>query len=486
MNVTVIIMNLLHVISSVAMAADPINTYTPFNVVLGSTPNKYPSMVVETEILRYNRCYAHLMRTIVPKADARLSLIKSKAINGSEACMDLLKKAKLDNSGMLVKDTNGQYNTEAKTVFKTINDFHRSWFPTYDYRSAVPTGECFNDNNYRTYNNGEMALHLTNAIFNKEVPFSSIVTNRESFEAVRDDRSGGTKTINNQSTATTMMGPNSAGTPVEFTPTYMSAGNIIGLKDLEPATFPNGVDFRSSVGGGIIGTVPYMLLNSGRNNNETINGGLRQHRRWSQAILSDLFCREIPVVRSADAIKKVQADSTVPFRQGISCMQCHASIDPLSQIQRNASLKFTNSCNAGTVSFVSQQAVDKPQETLEQVDADTDFHKRPPKGTFYFRTYDGRLLNHEATGVQEMGEYLATVDDLYICAAKRYFQFFTGIDVPMFDAGDFTAPVLSQKQTIYRNMVIDMGLELKKSQNLEVLVNKIISSEAYISPGKGE
>lgn len=267
----------------------------------------------------------------------------------------------------------------------------------------------------------------------------------------------------------------------------MATGDIVGIKSLQPDFFPNSLDFRSSKGGGVLGTVPYLLLNSGRNNFETIDGGTRQHRRWSKAVFSDLFCRDIPVVRSSDAIVNIQANSTLPFRKGISCMQCHSSIDPMAQTQRNSSIKYSNGCDGNTsMSYVHNENVTLPQEATSQVDSDNDFYKRPAKGKFYFRTYDGKLINQEVMGVDGMGEYIANVDDLYICAAKRYFQFFTGIDVPMFDAGDFSAPKLSAKQSIYRNMVIDMGLDLKKNQSLELLIRKIISSQAYISPGIGE
>ena len=246
------------------------------------------------------------------------------------------------------------------------------------------------------------------------------------------------------------------------------------------------MDFKTSFGGGILGTIPYLLLNSGRDLLEKTNGGLKQHRRWSKAVFSDLFCRDIPVVRSADAVPKVQSTSAVPFRQGISCMQCHSSIDPMAQIQRNRSLDRTNNCDPGSMSYYNNQSVDKPQELVEQVEADSDFYRRPPKGKFFFRTHDGKLLNQEVMGVSGMGSYMASVDDLYICAAKRYFQFLTGINVPMFDEGDFSAPNLSEKSTNYRRMVIQMGLDLKQNQNLEILINKIISSEAYINPGIGE
>lgn len=463
-----------------------INSVTPFQITLGTTANKYPKMNVNTELLRYNRCYAHLARTVVPKSDTRVPLINSKAINGTEACLHLLESSKLDSNGQIKKDSAGKYTTEAKAILKTMNDFHRSWFPTYDYTSAVPTGECFSAANYSIFYNGEMALHLTNALFNNNVPYSSIVTNNESFEAQRDDRSSGAMTINNRATSTPLVGPDNNGVATSFTPKYMTTGDIVGLKTLEPEMLPNSIDFRSSAGAGVLGTVPYLLLNSGRNNFENINGGLRQHRRWSKAVFSDILCRDIPVVRSADAVTKVQSSSALPFRQGISCMQCHSSIDPMAQVQRNRTLKYSNGCNTGSVSYTTIQTVDKTQETVEQVESDNDFYRRPPKGHFYFRTYDGKLLNQEVTGVDGMGEYMATVDDLYICAAKRYFQFFTGIDVPMYDAGDFSAPKLSAKQSNYRQMVIDMGLDLKKNQNLEILINKIISSQAYINPGIGE
>ncbi len=453
----------------------------PFSVALGTTPNKYPKMNIERELLRFNRCYAHLVRSVVPENNIYIPLIKKRAINGTEACLHLFESSKLDESGQVSKTADGKYSKEAKAILKTMNDFHRSWFPVYNYTTAVPIGECFSKANYSLYNNGEMALHITNALFNKNVPYSSIVTNRESFEAIRDDRSNGNMSITMAST-TQVVAPNK----VSFTPKYMPTGDIVGTRPLAPEVFPDSYDFRSSAGGGILGTVPYLILNSGRNNFETIDGGTRQHRRWSQNVFSNLFCRDIPVVRSSDAVVKVQSSSNLPFRKGISCMQCHSSIDPMAQVQRNRILKYSNGCEAGSFSYILNENITKPQESLEQIENDKDFYLRPPKGHFYFRTYNGNLLNQEVEGLDGLGDYMATVDDLYICAAKRYFQFFTGIDVPMFDSGDFQAPKLSSKQSQYRRMVIDMGLDLKKNQNLEMLMNKIISSQAYINPGIGE
>lgn len=479
--------------STAVYALDNTATVTPFQVTLGTVVNKYPKMDIATEILRYNRCYSHMARSVVPKNDERLQLIKTKAVTGSEACLHLLESAKLDDNGFVRKNNNGTFVTEAKAVFKTMNDFHRSWFPTYDFKSAVPDGDFLAIGNYTMFYNGETALHLTNALLGKNIPYSSIVTNSESFEAIRDDKSNGTMTIFNTPTSTQLSGlvcsdGNRGCGEVKFTPRYVTTGDIIGLKPLASELLPNSIEMRLSSGGGVLGTVPYLLLNSGRDHFETMNGGVKQHRRWSKAVFSDLFCRDIPVVRSADAVSRVQASSNIPFRKGISCMQCHSSIDPLAQIQRNRSYDYSTSfpVNQGSVSYIKNHVVDQPQETVAQVEADDMFHKRPALGSFYFRTHDGKLLNQSVIGIEEMGDYIATVDDLYICAAKRYFQFFTGIDVPMFDSGDFSAPKLSVKQSNYRKMVIEMGLELKKNQNLEILVNKIISSQAYITPGIGE
>lgn len=462
-----------------------INSVTPFQVKLGSAPNKYPDMNVANELLRYNRCYAHLVRNVVPKSDSKIDLIKTKAINGTEACMTLIEEAKLNSNGQINKDNQGNYQTIAQSVLKTLNDFHRSWFPTYDYRSTNPCGEFLWRNNYAIYNNGEMALHLTNALFSKNTPYSSIVTNPESFEPIRDDRSSGDKTINGVLTNNEVIAFLPNGTETRFRPHYLSTGNLVGLKTITPDSLPNLTNYRSSVGGGVLGTNPYLMLNSGRDNAENINGGLVQHRRWSKAVFSDLFCRDIPVVRLADAVAKVNRNSAIPFRRGISCMQCHSSIDPLAQIMRNRTNQYTYSCNVTSMGYLSNQSVEKTQESTAQVEGDKDFYKRPPLGNFYFRTYDGKLLNQDEVGAEEMGKFMATVDDLYICAAKRYFQFFTGIDVPLFDSEDFSAPKLPPSLANYRKMVIELGLDLKKSQNLEILISNIISSSTYINPSPG-
>lgn len=451
---------------------------------LPSVANKYPSLNVKDEIVRYTRCYAHLARTFVPKNDYRLERIKTKAVTGTEACMDLLESGEVNANGTVEK--NGVISSESKAVLKTLYDFHRSWFPSYNFRTAIPLQECYQSTFY-LYNYGEMALHLTNALFTKNVQFSSVVTNPTSFEPIRQDMSGGTTTVLDKVITPIKYQATSTAALVDFTPKFMTTGELIGFKKMETDTLPDGVtDYRASNGGGILGTVPYLMLNSGRGANETMDGGLKQYRRWSRAVLNDLLCRDVPAIRPIDALPYVNGSSTLTFRKGASCMQCHATMDPMAQVQRNRIFTgISKKCDATTAAYIQNVPVTLAQEA-GPVDVDANFQKRPPKGTFFFRGYDGTLHSPDVSDVSGLGEYLATTDDLYICAAKRYYQFLTGIDVPMFDPGDPNAPVLSAKEKTYHNIVINLGKDLKKTQNLEAMIKKIIGSGAYLRPGVGE
>jgi hypothetical protein len=113
------------------------------------------------------------------------------------------------------------------------------------------------------------------------------------------------------------------------------------------------------------------------------------------------------------------------------------------------------------------------------VDADPNFHQRPAYGRLYFRSYDGTLINKEVKDLSGLGAALADTNDLYVCAASRYFQFFTGIAVNLQDSGDPSLPALSASDMKYRSQVISLGLELKKHQRLDKLIEDILRSPLY-------
>lgn len=74
---------------------------------------------------------------------------------------------------------------------------------------------------------------------------------------------------------------------------------------------------------------------------------------------------------------------------------------------------------------------------------------------------------------------MASGNDLYVCAAKRYFEFFTGINANLYDPGDSRNVALTPADQKYKNVVVQLGMNLKTHQSLRNLVKEIISSEIY-------
>ncbi|MBT5094399.1 MAG: hypothetical protein HOM21_09170, partial [Halobacteriovoraceae bacterium] len=86
--------------------------------------------------------------------------------------------------------------------------------------------------------------------------------------------------------------------------------------------------------------------------------------------------------------------------------------------------------------------------------------------------------NEKLNNLKELGELLAGSDDLYVCAAKRYFQFFTGINIKIedFSISEGNASIEEQQ---YLRMIIGLGKSLKEHQSLAKLIESIIDSPTY-------
>src|SRR5690606_6202443 len=108
-----------------------------------------------------------------------------------------------------------------------------------------------------------------------------------------------------------------------------------------------------------------------------------------QDVIKDFLCREVPVIRQADAIAytTTEPNTKASFRNGASCMRCHATLDALSTISRNYQYSRTSPLGGGNlwinhVHYPSKPALDglpKPHDHF--------FAVRPADGNFRYRDY---------------------------------------------------------------------------------------------------
>lgn len=448
----------------------------------------------------FKKCYAHLTQKYLPADHLLRPRVESGEVTPAKACLMVLESAMLkpegNDEGQLIRDT-----LESRAVLRTMNDHHRNWFASEDLVLATPRcpEKCVRADMF--HDGQEPALHLTRLLFTEALDFTELVTGVSGMEALR---TGGPKENTSQEPTYIFQSNNvTAGldpSPFPIDGELVQKGALLGVRRISlnsrkhdtiaksnfKSIFPKTMYVHRAMGGGVIGSISYLLLNLGRPMPETSDGGIVMSRRWAKAIYRDLLCRDVPVIRISDAMLYVNpkpTSATPPFRKSANCMQCHASMDPLAAASRNITYALspwmditpTASPTTSTPQIYQFDPV-LPREP-GQVDLDRDFYLRPPHGALLYRDYKGDLINIPVKGLTELGETLTKLDDLYHCAASRYFQHFTGVNVSLDDPR--MGGNLSEKQKKYRDFVISLGQRLKEHQNLRQLVQEILESDVY-------
>lgn len=439
------------------------------------------------EVEVYYRCYAQLTRTRPPTDDPRLKQVREGSVKATQACLDLINEAALDKAGGLVNQ-NKEKNQLALKVLRNLQSLHSSWFPLKDFIQDEVDAFTFH-----MFDSNEMGYHLTYNLLGPSAKASELLTRKTSFRGVREtpvqpkyfiDLSSPNQILKLEG-AEWYWGAGDTKKKIE--PKLVQFGNLVGLTELKPNENNYGFvkddksvlnfDITASLGAGIIGTRPYIMLSSNQKLDQKSDGGLNSHRSWSKLIFQDLLCRNLPVVRTEDVIGYFP-DSKLSFRKSKTCMHCHVSIDPMADTVRNLFEMRSSPKNSGnfSVRVLAEHKPTLPAET-EMKDYDPDFHLRPATGQLYFRNYKGELVNEKVNSIQELGQAIAKTDDFYICMAKRYFEFFTGVSVDINNLQD--AELKNKSLAAHKNFVVQLGLDLKKDQSLKNTLGKIIDSEFY-------
>lgn len=257
---------------------------------------------------------------------------------------------------------------------------------------------------------------------------------------------------------------------------------------------PAPLNLAGSEGGGFLGSHNYFVTTFMQaDENFVADGGLKTNRSWGRAVFSDALCREVPVLREEDVGDFVKPQSTLPFRQFAACNTCHASLDGgVSGVIRGLQWNMLSSFDQDSPlpDLYGIYDVKKLIPTLSESTTWTDvpsvdYPRRAPFGRLFFRNMYGTIVNQEVRSIEELGTAIRAQDDYYACFAKRYYRYFTGIEVDLNDPGRPFAPALNSAEAHHRAKVLELGTHLKATKSLPQLILDIIGSDEYRSSDYG-
>lgn len=449
----------------------------------------------------YHRCYSQLT--------GQSSLRSSHLIE--------VRSGKKDAIALCLSYLNGITLTTASTsdlsisILNQLHQVHRSWFK----KGNVLDSEVNRDQHWGTldvYDSNEPALHITRSLF-ADSSVAEVLSRPVSLEGIRsplvsirqNDRriSRFSDPSPNKDGNVFRRSVSLSATEPYFAP-LIQVGRLTGIRDwttsvtvpslvvnpassgvaeISPAEPPANFDLHKNYGGGVIGSIPYLIMNFGHSYQVSFNGTDKLPRRWGEAIVRDFLCRELPVLRNEDVGAYLVKVASVEFRKSTSCLQCHATVDNMALTARNLRLvglnNFLTDTESKSFATIASYSVRSPASFPEwPAISDPSFHFQQPSGHLYFRSYSGSLISLPVSNIQSLGAAITQTKDYYVCFASRYFEYFTGIKVKLSDPG---MNVISKDPltTEYRDYVIDLGLELKSTGNLKKLISRILASDYY-------
>lgn len=428
-----------------------------------------PEQVSEVEL--FNRCYSHLTQFQYPYDEQLNDNLTSSPGSALDRCHELLGQTSFVNHRLLASVPD-----DSKKILNNFHKLHSSWFvnksfPNIGNPIAFAGARDMHDPT-------SPALFLTKAMFDPDFKVKDILTGYVALKAIR---SGGEPTIGPY----TLRAKSAYQSGNEMI--YHEVGHLLGVKPVSQEAIVSSVQYNQSFGGGVIGSAAYVLKNLDEPMQFVSDGAVKTPRKWARSVFKDFLCRDMPAVRFEDATAYVSTHVKSPsFRKSKACTQCHTSLDPMSYTLRNVKLgmfplKGVTVTRRGFHYPEKYPAsiTDNNHDWLEV--ANKNFHKMSPKGQLIFRDYQGRLKKIPVSNLNNLGEKLSELDDFYICLTQKYYNYFTGINIPLGDGGKRTVDYLSLTDfdLEHRQIIIDLALDLKSHQSLKKLISNIIDLPHY-------
>jgi hypothetical protein len=456
---------------------------------------EYKSINKLTEVQVFKRCYQLMTRLPIEHNKSLLDRVKSKELSGAKACGLLIDAVTLDSNGKL-KHNESISEKEAKSIFETFYLLHSRWFKAFDFAFTNinwGTGEFLDFN--------QMGMNYQ-YVFLRNEPYRNLLKGNRFFRTDRSStfknefllyRDDGNKPIMWKDLKQ-VYGTKSKGTsPLKKDLLPAPRGEIQGIfinqnEDKIEKLFIDHKDefistndsFYQNIGGGVIGSSPYVLLNYGQSFGEIMNGNIKTPRRWSKAILNDLLCRDLPAILEKDAETKVKKNSHIAYEKSAKCISCHLTMDPMAGVLKEYQVGINNTIGA----VLDDKGIIDRQEVIfsfihklkgDELKKLSNYNSEN-NGKIYLRDFKGAIIDVKTDNMNELGKELASLDDFYLCAAKRYFYFFTGINIQTdpIKLLKFKEPKSPELSYVYK-----WALNLKKHQNLKQLMKDIFKSPSF-------
>lgn len=444
-----------------------------------------------SEVALFTRCHMHLTQTFPPKNHPLMVSVKAGNKSAIAACKEILDSVSFSaNSNTTLSNPNDQ---TAINVVKVFHNLHYSWFAMKFFTEIQ---DYYIRNAANVFDVSSPALYLTRAMFDPTSNYDEIFTGKKTLRSLRV----------NDERPTSVLAPHTSSNDILQGIKFSGTGNLIGITTMPEndsygvyayTTHPSDpsavrrnlapIVINTHWGGGVLGSQVYLLQNiQGASLSHKSDGGVYSNRKWSRSVFHDFFCRELPVIRESDSAAYVTPNSSLTYRNTKGCVKCHASADTMAGLVRNTKYDprgYFFDPN-GSYAFMTKFAVSKAKESYFPSSKDPDFHLRPTDGSFFYRTYDGQLIFKEMSNLDALAAEILTLDDVYICTAKRYFEYFTGITADISDYKDPANPnypSLSAHQNRYRDVVIKLGKSLKQHKNTKTLIKSILDDPLYKS-----
>lgn len=455
----------------------------------------------------YTRCYLRLVRKPLPPSDATLAAVRSGSLEARDACLQLFDKAQLAAAtGRMVKPD----DLEGQAVLRTFHQLHRSWFQSRGYTIDTTT---FMRPQALLADMEEPALYYTRAAMLKSARFDSVLTLNQALVGIRVRPAGDVTNFEAQTVfgyakpefgdATginiTYTNKTGVGEVVEIPDSALvTSGSLIGIAPGAPIKLPfsarppiagtrtaliaavtdqlTDVDVRRNFGGGIIGSQGFLLSNGNLTVFQWPKDKALINRRVSARVFQDLLCHQLPTLTPDDVTADLKDGvdgrplGEYPFERSRACMQCHTSLDPMA-------MNFSNLIflRAGPV---TTGATNSFAFGVNRVASSTDFNLAAHPTKLSFReNITGRLVSEPVSDLSELGRKLALSQDFYLCAAKRYYLFLTGINVPL-QPLDTNAPNYTLDKR-HQDLVVQLGQRLKSTQSVRALLQMIFETPEF-------